>query len=88
MKSCCLSFLIVWVLWTQTISTTNSYWTPIDRFESDRQCQRNLKKKVNSWRSRRDVNVGSNVVLLRKQDIAITYSCLPDNVDPGPTKTE
>src|SRR5262245_46407829 len=50
---------------------------PIDRFESDRQCQRNLKKKVNSWRSRRDVNVGSNVVLLRKQDIAITYSCLP-----------
>jgi hypothetical protein len=43
---------------------------------------------VNSWRSRRDVNVGSNVVLLRKQDIAIAYSCLPDNVDPGPSKTE
>jgi hypothetical protein len=87
-KSCCLSFLIVWVLWTETMSTTDSYWTPINRYESDRQCQRNLKKKVNSWRSRRNVNVGSNVVLLRKQNVAITYSCLPGNIDPGPRKTE
>ena len=46
------------------------------------------QEKVNSWLSRRDVNVGSNVVLLRKQDIAIAYSCLPDNVDPGQRKAE
>ena len=87
-KSCCSSLLIAWVLWAETTSTAGSYWTPINRFELRSQCQNSLKKKLNSWHGRKNVNIGTNVVHLRNKNIAITYSCLPGNVDPGPRRTE
>ncbi len=80
--SCCLGFLLAWVLWTRTQGPTTDDWTAASGFLTKEQCEANMKEKLDVWRAFKDAKFTKNSVTFTDNNSMMTFLCLPDTEDP------
>lgn len=79
-KSCYLSLLFAWVLWTHVERPSVDEWNATPGFENREKCLASLKEQVAVWD--KGAKVTGTKTTLKDKTGAVTFLCLADTDDP------
>ena len=81
-KACYLTLLLLWTLWTRTISPTSDTWSAAPGLGSRDKCLASVQDKLDMWKQFKDAKFEKNTVVFTTNNSSMTYVCLPDGDDP------
>jgi hypothetical protein len=70
MKSCCLTVLLTWILWSQFIGKLEISWILLDRFDTKLECEEARDERA------------ARLVKQNAFDGQYVLTCYPDTFDP------